>query len=509
MIHRRYPLNAIIAMTFLVLISLVTLLTTRSERVLQANLLKNGDFEQGFHFDPACGLIGNGWNCFTNDDAAIYGAEADVWPPVVHSGRYSQLLAIEIRQPGIPPNRIIGVYQTVSVVPGQTYTFHLNGILRANDNDPDPWRYRVEWGYTRGSDTNWKHVAKWQELPWNHYDTVMSPGPYRTFSTSLKAPGPRITLFVRLRAKWGTWPRQIVLNLDDLALEGPGAHARTVASPSTGATPAAAPTSSPSSSATSAPGTPPKTVGNSACQGTNMLTNGGFEAGFEQGVIARGWTFFNNNQLASYSFHDDSHYSLGATDLHGQFIGINTQGFQTSTPHRYAGISQVITGLTPGASYTFCLQGILKVGLPIPVQDPKEFRAEWALVPGAHVKPTEVKTWVRIPWPLQGWDGKQIHSYAVKTVAPARTVTLFIRLWKESAAVGKEGDLIVRAAHLGMSPRSNSGCLYTVRAGDTLGAIALAYHTTVSDLVRRNRLTNPNLIFVGQKLQVPCTPGGH
>lgn len=44
--------------------------------------------------------------------------------------------------------------------------------------------------------------------------------------------------------------------------------------------------------------------------------------------------------------------------------------------------------------------------------------------------------------------------------------------------------------------------LVTVRTGDTLWGIARRYHTTVSDLLKLNRLENPNLIYTGEKIRV-------
>jgi LysM repeat protein len=43
-----------------------------------------------------------------------------------------------------------------------------------------------------------------------------------------------------------------------------------------------------------------------------------------------------------------------------------------------------------------------------------------------------------------------------------------------------------------------------VKPGDTMGAIAKHYHTTVAVLARMNGIKNPNKIYVGQKLKVPC-----
>lgn len=44
--------------------------------------------------------------------------------------------------------------------------------------------------------------------------------------------------------------------------------------------------------------------------------------------------------------------------------------------------------------------------------------------------------------------------------------------------------------------------IYTVKAGDTLSAIAAKYGTTVSALAKKNNLSNPNLIYAGQKLKI-------
>ena len=44
---------------------------------------------------------------------------------------------------------------------------------------------------------------------------------------------------------------------------------------------------------------------------------------------------------------------------------------------------------------------------------------------------------------------------------------------------------------------------YTVRAGDTLWSIARRYYTTVAELVRLNAIADPNRIYVGQVLKIP------
>jgi LysM repeat protein len=47
---------------------------------------------------------------------------------------------------------------------------------------------------------------------------------------------------------------------------------------------------------------------------------------------------------------------------------------------------------------------------------------------------------------------------------------------------------------------------YTVQRGDTLSGIAAHFGTTVPAIMAANNLTNPNLIYAGQKLCIPGQP---
>ncbi len=51
------------------------------------------------------------------------------------------------------------------------------------------------------------------------------------------------------------------------------------------------------------------------------------------------------------------------------------------------------------------------------------------------------------------------------------------------------------------NPRTAMSNIYTIRAGDTLGRIAIKFHTTVAKLQSLNHITNPNVIFVGQRIR--------
>src|SRR3954464_2429149 len=58
------------------------------------------------------------------------------------------------------------------------------------------------------------------------------------------------------------------------------------------------------------------------------------------------------------------------------------------------------------------------------------------------------------------------------------------------------------AAPIQAAPSAES-CVYTVRAGDTLGAIARRYNTSVAVLAELNEIANPNIIEVGQAITIP------
>lgn len=58
------------------------------------------------------------------------------------------------------------------------------------------------------------------------------------------------------------------------------------------------------------------------------------------------------------------------------------------------------------------------------------------------------------------------------------------------------------------SDETSGGTTYTVQSGDTLSVIARDYGTTVDALASENGISNPNLIFVGQVLEIPGTSNG-
>lgn len=65
--------------------------------------------------------------------------------------------------------------------------------------------------------------------------------------------------------------------------------------------------------------------------------------------------------------------------------------------------------------------------------------------------------------------------------------------------------VLINAQETPIPDGSDTDCpRYVVRRGDTLWGIANRYGTTVRKLTEYNRLTNPNLIYPGEVIEIPC-----
>jgi len=86
----------------------------------------------------------------------------------------------------------------------------------------------------------------------------------------------------------------------------------------------------------------------------------------------------------------------------------------------------------------------------------------------------------------QSWNGKN---------CPHRTLSLG---WQRFL------DMVqVEFNKTGNTNNNNSGNTHTVRAGETLSGIAKQYNSTVNAIAQANNIANPNVIRVGQVLQLP------
>ena len=455
-------------------------------------LLTNGNFEAGFEYQGGCGMVGKGWRCFTNGGAVHYGFFDEQWKPVVFDGSHSQLITMNTHNLNrADPDRYAGIYQTVNTVTGATYTLVIRGILRADDQDPDPWRYRVQWGYDPTGSGDWTKVAHWTDLPWDNYYPRLSPGRISEYRTTFKAPSNRITLFIRVWKKWGVWYRELNVNLDGISLFG----SRPIAATPVSARPAATPA-------------PTHAL---VCGGGNLIVNGGFEDGFQANGVGAGWGWFHNGGRAGYGFFDETWSRAVASGQHAQLIEIHTRGMAAADANRYAGIYQTVGNLTPGAVYELSLKGMMREEAAHPGEDPWRYRVQWGYDAGGGNDWTKVTNWVELPWDniYLRTDPGAYQSYSVRFTAPSSRITLFFRVWKKWGTVQRElnvdlDDIVLRRCTASVT----GSVVYTVKAGDTLSAIAARYRTTVAAIAAANGVRNVNFIYVGQKLVIPGAVAG-
>jgi len=517
------------------------------------DVLVNGNFEHGFRQVDGCGIMGNGWNCFTNGGAANYGFYDDQWEPVVADGKHSQLIEINTKKIGLPDaDRYAGIYQTVKVREWEMYTLNLAGMIRTTNTGGDPWRYRVQVGWTPGKWADWEEVDNWVDVGWDTYYERTSPGAFNHFSRGIQAESEYMTIYIRGWKKWGIPEEEIDLNFDAISLVG---HAPAGGTGGPMPMPMAGPTYEGSGSM--APmgqpmGGPMKMEMGDVCGGPDLLHNGNFEGGFNHfalGAVGRSWGHFNNGGIANYHFGANSGDVTVADGMYSQLIHIDAIDVYPADESRYAGISQRVTGLKPRMTYELSLRGMFQSAGP-GSEEPYRFEAQWGMADDGHATWQAVEEW-------EGMDLGTIHQrgepgnrsmvqYTTRIKATAPEMTLFLRGWKKWGLRDQEMDLTLDSISLracgesqggGMMmtqqpmpmpmqgesmssmpmqegpmmpmdgrpsrPGSESCSSYVVKPGDYLSGIAQHYGVTVYEIQQANNISNADVIYVGQKLQVP------
>jgi hypothetical protein len=179
-----------------------------SERV------RNGSFEAGFE-DHRVGLS---WTPFDNG-SAVFEFMDETWSPAVFDGQHAQ--RIQVREAS-QPDRHAGIYQTVSVVPGETYDLSLHGQIRSGYGDVkiSEYGYRIELGIDYNGGQDWTDVGDWTNLPWDEQRFDSDFLFFYDYLVPIVATGPRLTIFIRTWNKWPD-PGRVEYTLDDISLTGP------------------------------------------------------------------------------------------------------------------------------------------------------------------------------------------------------------------------------------------------------------------------------------------------
>lgn len=472
-----------LVMVVAIIASMVTVaIWPASTKASPTNVLYNGGFEQGFSSQPGCGMVGSGWQCFTNGGGANYGFYDDQWDRVVAEGKHSQLL--ELNTKGImlgDADRYAGIYQTVPVVDWAEYTFSLKGIIRTTNLEGDKWRYRVQVGWSFGPYPDWTKVTNWTDVGWDKYYLRTDPGAFSSFTTRLMAEADYVTMYVRVWKKWGVPEEELNVNFDAISLVGPspyyddqykdpidpGFNVPVVdpgyadpgyAGPGYDTYPPVVdpgygypPVDPGYSNLPVDPGYSYPPVPAGACVGPNLVYNGDFERGFNAvsvGKVGNSWGYFTNGGGANYGFYDDEWYRVRSDGAHSQLIEINTKNIYPVDNDRYAGIYQYITGLHPGVTYDLTVRGLLRgEGNE---DDPYRFEAQWGFMPGYNGEWSTVNNWTAMNFgPIsKRTDPAPLATYSAKFVAQSTDITLFIRGWKKWGVPQVEMDFNIDGVSL-------------------------------------------------------------
>jgi len=387
-------------------------------------------------------------------------------------------------------------------------------MIRTTVMDGDQWRYRVQVGWTNGTYADWARVSNWQDVGWDSYYERESPGGFSTYATQIMAEDDYLTIYVRVWRKWGIAGEEIDVNFDTIALTGPSPYHHYGTGGPTSGKPSGEGPSGPA--VEYAPGTDTSTNDSGMCSGKDLIYNGGFEHGFTPaaaGHIGKGWGYFTTGGAANYGFYDDQWSPVIAEGEHAQLIEINSKGMATADHDRYAGIYQKIGWLEPGATYELTINGILRgAGNE---DDPHRFEAQWGYNQNHDYEWNRVDNWQTIDFgEIQSrTEPSGVRTYTVQFTAPSSEIVLFLRGWKKWGIPEVEMDLNLDAIHLQRCapgsvehkpyPKPEHTCTYAVVPGDVLSLIAQRHGVSVYDLMAANSISNPNLIYVGQQLQIP------
>jgi hypothetical protein len=164
--------------------------------------------------------VGEGWGSFKSDGAVI-GFSPETAEIYVKDGESAQKISVDNVQ---APDRYAGVYQTVTVIPGEIYTVTLHGQIRSpiGNIQASSYGYRVQYAVDGDGGEDWRDVPAedWVELPWDEQLLGSQTITYSKHVASLAATSEEMTLFIRTWNKWNT-PGLTEYSLDSLSLIGP------------------------------------------------------------------------------------------------------------------------------------------------------------------------------------------------------------------------------------------------------------------------------------------------
>jgi hypothetical protein len=195
------------------------------------------------------------------------------------------------------------------------------------------------------------------------------------------------------------------------------------------ATPTATPTNTPTPIATL--GLPIAAA--PAVSRAEVLANGSFENGFENG-IGEGWHAFNNGD-AEFGWADETWSALVWDGNHAQHMEI----WDAGVPDRYVGIYQTVS-TAPGANYELTMHGVLRSNEGSAQASSYGYRLQWGVDHNGGSDWQAVEEWTDVGWDEQPLEAESLTlgSYTTTLKATSASTTLFIRGWKKWPTRGSQ-----------------------------------------------------------------------
>lgn len=189
------------------------------------NAIRNGDFEQ----NPASN-IATYWQPYSNGQAHFAWFD-EKWAEAVHSGAHSQLMEIA-QVENSAPDRVIGIYQTVNVIPNSVYNLTMFALMRTDMpiDLRNKGQYGMDWGVDYSGQGKYHLVQNWVPMTLTEQlrigsNTVSGAEPKHLIfelitGTIYTANSSKITLFIRGVNREPT-NIEVNFNVDDVSLLGP------------------------------------------------------------------------------------------------------------------------------------------------------------------------------------------------------------------------------------------------------------------------------------------------
>jgi hypothetical protein len=238
----------------------------QGENPVRVNLVQNGDFEFGFYqvpqlgFEPPqAGYVPLSWGWYKNqaygkytiDSSQRFGLscptdlfappppqvdENSPFAPVPGAVALPTFNALVLHMQSTDEmDARLGVYQTVNVVPGQTYRFTMNAVILvqpgARTAEPEAQNHTFEMYFDHTGGTDWKAIPfeQWtnvalreQELQLDLEEAKKEEGKgiadIQTYSTTVTAQSNTMTIFITGWRKWANF-RSAIFALDCVSLE--------------------------------------------------------------------------------------------------------------------------------------------------------------------------------------------------------------------------------------------------------------------------------------------------